>query len=62
MQLNILDIAQKLIDELLVEEQKNRHRAEGVALLFQKLQQAHAAALQAETAVEAEESQSDGQQ
>jgi len=51
MQINILEIAQKLIDELLVEEQKNRQRAEGVAMLFQRLQEAHAAALnsQAET-------------
>lgn len=46
MQLNILDIAQKLIDELLEEEQKNRHRAEGVAMLFHRIQEAHAAAQQ----------------
>ena len=48
MQINILEIAQGLIDKLLVEEQKNRHRAEGVAMLFQALQEAHAAAMGAE--------------
>ena len=47
MQLNVLEIAQGLIDELLVEEEKNRHRAEGVAMLFHKLQEAHAAAQKA---------------
>jgi hypothetical protein len=46
MQLNLLELAQKLIDELLVEEEKNRHRAEGVAMLFHRIQEAHAAAQQ----------------
>lgn len=61
MQLNLLEIAQKLIDELLVEEEKNRHRAEGVALLFRKVQEAHAAAQAEETpAVETEQSNVEG--
>lgn len=42
MQMNLMEIAQKLIDELLVEEQKNRQRAEGVAMLFHRIQEAHA--------------------
>jgi|NOAtaT_7_FD_contig_31_4184924_length_503_multi_3_in_0_out_0_1 hypothetical protein len=54
MQLNILDIAQKLIDELLEEEQKNRHRAEGAAMLFHRIQEAHAAAQQVTEAPSAE--------
>lgn len=53
MQLNILEIAQGLIDELLVEEEKNRHRAEGVAMLFRRLQEAHAQAV-AQTQEQAE--------
>lgn len=48
MQLNLMEIAQKLIDELLVEEQNNRQRAEGVAMLFHRIQEAHAAAIQQE--------------
>lgn len=48
MQINVLEIAQGLIDNLLVEEEKNRHRAEGVAMLFQALQEAHAAVVNAE--------------
>jgi hypothetical protein len=48
MQLNILEIAQTLIDELLVEEQHNRQRAEGVAMLFRRIQEAHAIAQQSE--------------
>jgi hypothetical protein len=43
MQLNLLEIAQKLIDELLEEQQKNQQRAEGVAMLFHRIQEAHAA-------------------
>jgi DNA helicase TIP49 (TBP-interacting protein) len=43
MQMNLMEIAQKLIDELLVEEQNNRQRAEGVAMLFHKIQEAHVA-------------------
>lgn len=43
MQMNLMEIAQKLIDELLVEEQNNRQRAEGVAMLFHRIQEAHAA-------------------
>jgi hypothetical protein len=46
MQLNILEIAQGLIDQLLEEEEKNRHRAEGVAMLFRRIQEAHAAVTQ----------------
>jgi hypothetical protein len=46
MQLNILEIAQGLIDQLLEEEEKNRHRAEGVAMLFRRIQEAHAAVIQ----------------
>lgn len=63
MQLNLMEIAQKLIDELLVEEQKNRHRAEGVAMLFHRIQEAHAAAQQPateEAAPAAEESNVEG--
>lgn len=60
MQLNILEIAQKLIDELLVEEQKNRQRAEGAAMLFQRIQEAHAELTKA--AEVAEKSETDGQQ
>lgn len=48
MQLNILEIAQKLINELLAEEQNHRQRAEGVAMLFHRIQDAHAALQQAE--------------
>lgn len=65
MQLNVLEIAQKLIDELLVEEQKNRQRAEGAAMLFHRIQEAHAAMQQPaaeETTPVAEESSTDGQQ
>lgn len=43
MQMNLMEIAQKLIDELLIEEQNNRQRAEGVAMLFHRIQEAHAA-------------------
>lgn len=46
MQLNILEIAQGLIDQLLEEEEKNRHHAEGVAMLFRRIQEAHAAVTQ----------------
>tara|TARA_R110000868_G_scaffold185187_9_gene427093 strand:+ start:51 stop:233 length:183 start_codon:yes stop_codon:yes gene_type:complete len=46
MQLNILEIAQGLIDQLLEEEEKNRHRAEGVTMLFRRIQEAHAAVTQ----------------
>lgn len=46
MQLSLIEIAQKLIDELLVEEQKNRQRAEGVAMLFQRIQEAVATSQQ----------------
>lgn len=53
MQLNILEIAQGLIDELLQEEQNNRQRAEGVAMLFHRIQQAHAAATQVEATEQA---------
>lgn len=61
MQLNLLEIAQKLIDDLLQEEEKNRHRAEGVAMLFHKIQEAHAAAQKEEIpAVEAEQSNVEG--
>lgn len=49
MQMNLMEIAQKLIDELLVEEQKNRQRAEGVAMLFHRIQEAHAAMQQSAT-------------
>jgi len=52
MQLNILEIAQGLIDQLLEEEEKNRHRAEGVAMLFRRIQEAHAAVAQDSTDVE----------
>lgn len=63
MQLNVLEIAQKLIDELLEQGEHSRQRAEGVAMLFQRLQEAHAAALQAgESTPVAEESSTDGQQ
>lgn len=63
MQINVLEIAQKLIDELLKEEQKNRQRAEGVAMLFQRMQEAHTAALKEEEATLAvKESNTDGQQ
>jgi hypothetical protein len=54
MQLNLLELAQKLIDELLVEEEKNRHRAEGVAMLFHRIQEAHAATQQVTEAPAAE--------
>lgn len=63
MQMNLMEIAQKLIDELLVEEQKNRHRAEGVAMLFHRIQEVHAAAQQSaaeEAAPAAEESNVEG--
>ena len=42
--MNILEIAQKLLDELQAEELANKHRAEGVVLLFQRIQQAYAEA------------------
>jgi hypothetical protein len=42
MQLDILQIAQKLIDELLADSQAGQHRAEGVAMLFRRIQEAHA--------------------
>ena len=63
MQLNILEIAQKLIDELLVEEKNNRQRAEGVAMLFQRIQETHAAMQQSvtqETATAVEEANVEG--
>lgn len=46
MQLNLLEITQQLVDELLQEEEKNRHRVEGIAMLFHRIQQAHAEAQQ----------------
>lgn len=62
MQLNLLEIAQKLIDELLEEEQKNRQRAEGVAMLFHRIQEAHASIQKPEVpaVVEAESSNVEG--
>lgn len=63
MQMNLLEIAQKLIDELLVEEKNNRQRAEGVAMLFHRIQEAHAAMQQPaaeEAAPVAEESNVEG--
>lgn len=64
MQLNIFEIAQTLIDELLKEEEKNRHRAEGVAMLFHKIQEAHAAVImnREESPTEEEKTEADGQQ
>lgn len=37
--MTILEIAQKLIDELQGEELASRHRAEGVVLLYRRLQE-----------------------
>lgn len=42
MQINIYDIAKKLIEELEQQELSMRLRAEGVALLFHRIQEAHA--------------------
>ena len=62
MQLNILEIAQKLIDELLEQGEHSKQRAEGVAMLFHRLQEAHAEALKAlESTAATEEPKSDGQ-
>lgn len=57
MQLDILQIAQKLIDELLAESQAQQHRAEGVAMLFRRIQEAHAAMQQTSEASTAEAEQ-----
>ncbi len=45
MQINIQEIAQELIDELLKEEEKNKHRIEGIAALFYKIQESYTAQL-----------------
>lgn len=40
MEINIQEIAQKLVDELVVEQDKHKHRIEGVAMLFERLREA----------------------
>lgn len=37
MEINIQEIAQKLIDELVLEQEKHKHRIEGVAMLFERI-------------------------
>jgi hypothetical protein len=63
MQINILEIAQKLVDELLAQSENNKQRAEGVAMLFEALQEAHAQAMKSQeesAVVEAEASNVQG--
>ena len=50
MQINILQIAQQLLNELGIQEESMRLRAEGVALLFEKIREAHEAATLSEAA------------